>query len=125
MSAGIASVTRMIERLDPILKRAAASNPDSSVTGGTSNVTHKGKSVQENVVTQSWPSSGNNGEMSNALSPDASSLTSVASSDRVEVFPSQVKKNLNNSICLHLHHYELLQLIILILIRTNTIASLL
>lgn len=91
MSAGIASVTRMIERLDPILKRAGA-NPDSSFTGGTSNVTHKGKSVQEIAIPQSRPSSGNNGEMSNALSPDPSSLHSVTISDQVEVFPSQVKE---------------------------------
>lgn len=85
MSAGIASVTRMIERLDPILKRTGASNPDSSFTGGTSNVSHKGKGVQENVITPS----GNNGEISNDLSPDASPLASVTISDRVEVFPLQ------------------------------------
>ncbi|KAJ9700246.1 hypothetical protein PVL29_005867 [Vitis rotundifolia] len=89
MSAGIASVTRMIERLDPILKRTGASNPDSSFTGGTSNVSHKGKGVQENVITQSRPPSGNNGEISNDLSPDASPLASVTISDRVEVFPLQ------------------------------------
>lgn len=88
MTAGIASVTRMIERLDPILKRTGASNPDSSFTGGTSNVSHKGKGVQENVITPS----GNNGEISNDLSPDASPLASVTISDRVEVFPLQVKK---------------------------------
>ncbi|KAL6343375.1 hypothetical protein AAG906_024740 [Vitis piasezkii] len=85
MSAGLASVTRMIERLDPILKRTGASNPDSSFTGGTSNVSHKGKGVQENVITPS----GNNGEISNDLSPDASPLASVTISDRVEVFPLQ------------------------------------
>lgn len=85
MTAGIASVTRMIERLDPILKRTGASNPDSSFTGGTSNVSHKGKGVQENVITPS----GNNGEISNDLSPDASPLASVTISDRVEVFPLQ------------------------------------
>ncbi|XP_034686264.1 E3 ubiquitin-protein ligase RHF1A-like isoform X3 [Vitis riparia] len=85
MNAGIASVTRMIERLDPILKRTGASNPDSSFTGGTSNVSHKGKGVQENVITPS----GNNGEISNDLSPDASPLASVTISDRVEVFPLQ------------------------------------
>ncbi|XP_059592821.1 E3 ubiquitin-protein ligase RHF1A isoform X1 [Vitis vinifera] len=85
MSAGIASVTRMIERLDPILKRTGASNPDSSFTGGTSNVSHKGKGVQENVITPS----GNNGEISNDSSPDASPLASVTISDRVEVFPLQ------------------------------------
>lgn len=85
MNAGIASVTRMIERLDPILKRTGASNPDSSFTGGTSNVSHKGKGVQETVITPS----GNNGEISNDLSPDASPLASVTISDRVEVFPLQ------------------------------------
>lgn len=80
MSAGIASVTRMIERLDPILKRTGASNPDSSFTGGTSNVTCKGKGVEENAITQSWHPSGNNGDISKDFNSD----------DRVEVLPPQV-----------------------------------
>uniref|UniRef100_A0A5B7A7Q5 RING-type E3 ubiquitin transferase n=1 Tax=Davidia involucrata TaxID=16924 RepID=A0A5B7A7Q5_DAVIN len=52
MSTGIAGVARMIERLDLTSKRTGVSVPLSS-SGGTSNLSSKGKGVQESVITQS------------------------------------------------------------------------
>ncbi|XP_019180652.1 PREDICTED: E3 ubiquitin-protein ligase RHF1A-like isoform X2 [Ipomoea nil] len=49
MSAGIAGVARMIERLDLSSKRGSASGPLSSDTVGTSSFAHSGKSVQGSV----------------------------------------------------------------------------
>lgn len=53
MNAGIAGVARMIERLDLASKRATASPPMPSFTGGTSGFPMKGKTVQENGSGQS------------------------------------------------------------------------
>ncbi|KAI9195009.1 hypothetical protein LWI28_010786 [Acer negundo] len=47
MSAGIAGVAKMIERLDLASKRSGASVPGSGCTGGTSSIFFKGKGVQE------------------------------------------------------------------------------
>ncbi|TXG71983.1 hypothetical protein EZV62_000562 [Acer yangbiense] len=50
MSAGIAGVAKMIERLDLASKRSGASVPGSGCTGGTSSIFFKGKGVQETTV---------------------------------------------------------------------------
>ncbi|GKV19553.1 hypothetical protein SLEP1_g29795 [Rubroshorea leprosula] len=52
MTAGIAGVTRMIERLDLASKKPGASIPVSSNAGGTSNFLSKGKGVEENSFPQ-------------------------------------------------------------------------
>ncbi|KAK2646940.1 hypothetical protein Ddye_022135 [Dipteronia dyeriana] len=50
MSAGIAGVAKMIERLDLASKRSGASVPGSGCSGGTSGILFKGKGVQETTV---------------------------------------------------------------------------
>lgn len=52
MSAGIAGVSRMIERLDLTSKRTGAAEPLSACTMGTSNVPDRGVSEQGNVAIQ-------------------------------------------------------------------------
>ncbi|KAJ6719223.1 E3 UBIQUITIN-PROTEIN LIGASE RHF1A [Salix purpurea] len=52
MSAGIAGVARMIERLDLTSKRTGPSMSDSGLTGGTSNFSWKGKGVEQNIIAQ-------------------------------------------------------------------------
>uniref|UniRef100_A0A5B7A4M0 RING-type E3 ubiquitin transferase n=1 Tax=Davidia involucrata TaxID=16924 RepID=A0A5B7A4M0_DAVIN len=68
MSAGIAGVARMIERLDLNSKLSGASVPLSS-SGGTSNFSYKGKGVQESVITHSL--NGNTGETAHDMSSAA------------------------------------------------------
>lgn len=51
MSAGIAGVAKMIERLDLASKRTRVSAPSSSYDGGTSDSLHKGKSILSNHET--------------------------------------------------------------------------
>ncbi|KAF8388049.1 hypothetical protein HHK36_026715 [Tetracentron sinense] len=53
VSAGIAGVARMMERLDLTQKRTGGSDPVSTGTGGTSEFSYNGKSVQENLIAQS------------------------------------------------------------------------
>jgi E3 ubiquitin-protein ligase RHF len=52
MSAGIAGVARMIERLDLTTKRTGPSMSDSGFTGATSNFSWKGKGVEQNIIAQ-------------------------------------------------------------------------
>ncbi|XP_009338470.1 E3 ubiquitin-protein ligase RHF1A [Pyrus x bretschneideri] len=59
MSAGIAGVARMFERLDLTPKRPGAPSPVSGHSGGeTSNFSFKGKGVLENVIVHSCSNSG-------------------------------------------------------------------
>ena len=53
MSAGIAGVARMIERLDLTPNRTGTSSPVPGCRAGTSDITLKGKSLQENIIAQS------------------------------------------------------------------------
>ncbi|PRQ38747.1 hypothetical protein RchiOBHm_Chr4g0417381 [Rosa chinensis] len=53
MTAGIAGVARMFERLDLTSKKPGAPTPVSGRSGGTSNFSVKGKAVLENVIVQS------------------------------------------------------------------------
>ncbi|XP_015573543.1 E3 ubiquitin-protein ligase RHF1A [Ricinus communis] len=52
MSAGIAGVARMFERLDLTPKRTGASSPVSGCREGTSELSLKGKGMQENTILQ-------------------------------------------------------------------------
>ncbi|XP_057956778.1 E3 ubiquitin-protein ligase RHF1A-like isoform X2 [Malania oleifera] len=83
MSAGIAGVARMIERLDPMSKRTGVSVPVSSYNVGTSNFSSKGKDVQENVIDQSL--NGNDGGIAHDISADRPSYVSANISGRLEV----------------------------------------
>lgn len=49
VTAGIAGVARMMERLDPTSKNVGSSSPVSSGTEGSSNVSNNGKGVQQNL----------------------------------------------------------------------------
>lgn len=49
MNAGIVGLARMIERLDLNSKKSGSSVPVFNCTGGTSNLSFKGKGVEENV----------------------------------------------------------------------------
>ncbi|XP_043724324.1 E3 ubiquitin-protein ligase RHF1A-like [Telopea speciosissima] len=53
VSASIAGVARIMERLDPISKRAGGSAPPSRSSEGTSSFSYEGKGVQENPIVQS------------------------------------------------------------------------
>ncbi|XP_042516443.1 E3 ubiquitin-protein ligase RHF1A-like isoform X2 [Macadamia integrifolia] len=53
VSAGIAGVARIMERLDPISKRAGGSASPSRSNEGTSGFSYDGKRVQENPIVQS------------------------------------------------------------------------
>ncbi|KAF9677566.1 hypothetical protein SADUNF_Sadunf08G0121100 [Salix dunnii] len=52
MSAGIAGVARMIERLDLTSKRTGPAMSDSDFTGGITNFSWKGKGVEQNIIAQ-------------------------------------------------------------------------
>lgn len=52
MTAGIAGVARMFERLDLTSKNPGSPTPVSDRSGGTSNFSAKGKAVLENVIVQ-------------------------------------------------------------------------
>ena len=89
MSAGIAGVTKMIERLDIATKRHGASIPVSGGNGGTSNFLFKGKAVRENVIAQNL----NNGvELAHGLNSEASSYPSSTIPGKLEVSHTQVSQ---------------------------------
>lgn len=69
MTAGIAGVARMIERLDLTSKRTGSTVPVSGSTGGSSNFSFKGKGVEEDVDSQSLDKI--SGQITHDLSPDA------------------------------------------------------
>lgn len=73
MTAGIAGVARMIERLDLTSKRTGSSVPPSSCTGGTSNFAFKGKDVVDNVNVQSLDKT--SGQVAHDLSPEATYIS--------------------------------------------------
>ncbi|XP_021290542.1 E3 ubiquitin-protein ligase RHF1A [Herrania umbratica] len=87
MSAGIAGVAKMIERLDIATKRPGASIPVSGGTGGTPNILFKGKGVQENVIAQSL--NNNHAEFSHGLNSEEPSYSSFTIPGKVEVSPTQ------------------------------------
>ncbi|CAL8991699.1 unnamed protein product [Prunus brigantina] len=80
MSAGIAGVARMFERLDLTPKKPGAPTPVSGRNGGTSNF--KGKGVLENVIVQSCNKS--SGRIADESSDGPSHIT-VAAPGRVGV----------------------------------------
>ncbi|XP_022723041.1 E3 ubiquitin-protein ligase RHF1A-like isoform X2 [Durio zibethinus] len=73
MSAGIAGVGKMIERLDIAIKRPGAFRSASGGTGGTANFLFKGKGVQENVIAQNL---NNSVDFGRGLNSEASSYHS-------------------------------------------------
>ncbi|KAH7522359.1 hypothetical protein FEM48_Zijuj07G0130000 [Ziziphus jujuba var. spinosa] len=83
MSAGIAGVARMIERLDLTSKKAGGPVSVSSCDGGSS----KGKGVLENMIVQSLNK--NTGKVANEMSSDPTSYTHVSTPSRLEVSPTQ------------------------------------
>ncbi|KAJ6313029.1 hypothetical protein OIU77_014531 [Salix suchowensis] len=78
MSAGIAGVARMIERLDLTSKRTGPSMSDSGLTGGTSNFSWKGKGVEQNIIAQALA------KKSEEIDRDASLGSSSHASDTVQ-----------------------------------------
>ncbi|KAJ6721585.1 ZINC FINGER RING/FYVE/PHD-TYPE [Salix viminalis] len=88
MSAGIAGVARMIERLDLTSKRTGPSMSDSGLTGGTSNFSWKGKGVEQNIIAQALA------KKSEEIDRDASLGSSSHASDTVQarVEISQVQR---------------------------------
>ncbi|KAK6265868.1 hypothetical protein QUC31_016705 [Theobroma cacao] len=87
MSAGIAGVAKMIERLDIATKRPGASIPVSGGTGGTSNILFKGKGVQENVIAQGLNK--NCAEFNHGLNSEEPSYSSCTIAGKVEVSRTQ------------------------------------
>ncbi|XP_062146140.1 E3 ubiquitin-protein ligase RHF1A isoform X2 [Alnus glutinosa] len=73
MTAGIAGVARMIERLDLSSKRTGSSVPVSSCTVGPSNLSFKGKGVEDKVDAQSLDK--NSGLIADDLSPDTTYIS--------------------------------------------------
>lgn len=69
MTEGIAGVARMIERLDLSSNRTGSSVPVSSCTVGPSNLSFKGKGVEDKVDAQSLDK--NSGLIADDLSSDA------------------------------------------------------
>ena len=90
MSAGIAGVAKMIERLDIATKRPGASIPASCGTGSTSNFLFKGKGVQENVNAQNL--NNNSGEFARGLNSEASSYPYNTIPGKLEVSHTQVSR---------------------------------
>lgn len=88
MSAGIASVTRMIERLDLTSKRPGASEPLSACTMGTSNFPSRGVCEQGNVTFQSHDSCIKNSTIE--VTPTAPSLISNTNTGQMEISLRQV-----------------------------------
>ncbi|XVF63190.1 hypothetical protein PTKIN_Ptkin09bG0068200 [Pterospermum kingtungense] len=74
MSAGIAGVAKMIERLDIATKRTGACVPASGGTDGTSNFLFKGKDVEDNIIAQNL--NNNSVEVAHGLDSEASSYPS-------------------------------------------------
>ncbi|XWS54023.1 hypothetical protein CRYUN_Cryun10bG0052400 [Craigia yunnanensis] len=89
MSAGIAGVAKMIERLDIATKRPGASIPASGGNGGTSNFLFKGKAVQGNVIAQNL--NNNCVELAHGLNSEAPSYPSSTIPGKLEV--SQTQRN--------------------------------
>jgi E3 ubiquitin-protein ligase RHF len=90
MSAGIAGVARMIERLDLTSKRAGPSMSDSDFTRGTSNFSWKGKGVEQNIIAQALAKQSE--EIAHDTSLGASSHATVPA--QVEISHAQVWKPL-------------------------------
>lgn len=90
MSAGIAGVARMIERLDLSSKRGSASGPLSSDTVGTSSFAHLGKSVQVGVNPHF--NDDDNRESASERSSNVTPLICTAIPDQTEVSVQQVFK---------------------------------
>uniref|UniRef100_A0A2P2IHD3 RING-type E3 ubiquitin transferase n=1 Tax=Rhizophora mucronata TaxID=61149 RepID=A0A2P2IHD3_RHIMU len=84
VSAGIAGVARMIERLDLTPNRAGSSSPVSGFTGGNTNLFTKGKEVQEIIS----PSDGERNGITQNMSLNAHIFCTVP--DRAEVNHVQV-----------------------------------
>ncbi|XVE81549.1 hypothetical protein DITRI_Ditri15bG0073800 [Diplodiscus trichospermus] len=82
MSAGIAGVAKMIERLDIATKRPGASLSASGGTGGA-NFLFKGKGVRENVVAQNLNT--NSVEFAHGLNSEAPSYPSNTIGGKLEV----------------------------------------
>ncbi|KAI3469535.1 hypothetical protein Pfo_026198 [Paulownia fortunei] len=83
MSAGIAGIARMIERLDITPKRAGVSVPLSSCTTGTSNSPHEMTRIEDDTIVQSfWQ---NTGQTANDMSSDPTALITNSNSGGVEV----------------------------------------
>ncbi|KAJ4847295.1 hypothetical protein Tsubulata_038595 [Turnera subulata] len=83
MSAGLAGVARMIERLDLTPKRNDAAGPDSSPTTGASNFSWKGKAVTENIIAQALAR--NNEQIAHNMNLDASKHVSGMVPGQAEV----------------------------------------
>lgn len=83
MSAGIAGVARMIERLDLTSNRTGPSMSDSGFTGGTSNFSWKGKGVEQNIIAQALAKTSE--EIDRDTSLGASSHASGTVQARVEI----------------------------------------
>ncbi|KAH8500389.1 hypothetical protein H0E87_015591 [Populus deltoides] len=92
MSAGIAGVARMIERLDLTSKRAGPSMSDSDFTRGTSNFSWKGKGVEQNIIAQALAKQSE--EIAHDTSLGASSHASATVPAQVEISHAQVRKPL-------------------------------
>lgn len=83
MSAGIAGVARMIERLDLSSKRASVSDPQSSAPVEIPNFSHEGTNVKESIATQ-YPITGYR-EITHGTSSDVQSFNSTTRPAQVEV----------------------------------------
>ncbi|OAY27902.1 E3 ubiquitin-protein ligase RHF1A isoform X1 [Manihot esculenta] len=89
MSAGIAGVARMIERLDLTPKRTGTSSPVSDLRPGASDLL-KGKGMQENIV--AWAPDRKSEEVAFATSLNASSHFSCTVPGQLEVLHAEVQK---------------------------------
>ncbi|XP_011026011.1 PREDICTED: E3 ubiquitin-protein ligase RHF1A-like isoform X2 [Populus euphratica] len=87
MSAGIAGVARMIERMDLTSKRMGPSMSDSGFTGGTSNFSWKGKGVEQNIIAQALAKESE--EIAHDTSLGASSHASATVPAQVEISHAQ------------------------------------
>ncbi|KAJ6321778.1 hypothetical protein OIU77_011788 [Salix suchowensis] len=92
MSAGIAGVARMIERLDLTSKRTGPSMPNSDFTGGITNFSWKGKGVEQNIIAQALTKKSE--EIAHDTSLGASSRASATVPAQVEISHVQVRKPL-------------------------------
>ena len=92
MSAGIAGVARMIERLDLTSKRTGPSMSDSDFTGGITNFSWKGKGVEQNIIAQALTKKSE--EIAHDTSLGASSRASATVPAQVEISHVQVRKPL-------------------------------
>ncbi|CAK7326988.1 unnamed protein product [Dovyalis caffra] len=92
MSAGIAGVARMIERLDLTPKRTGPSMSDSGFSGGNSNFSWKGKGVEQNIIAQALAKKRE--EIAHDTSLGASSHASGTVQAQVEISHAQVWKPL-------------------------------